>query len=92
MAMKKINIEPHTLQRMEERGVEKAEVIEVIRNGKDFDVKYNRHGKYKIFDFNDEYLGKYYRHKRVEVIYIEEDEEVVTVTVMAFYGKWEERI
>lgn len=36
-----------------------------------------------------EWNGKSYEQKRVEVIYAVEDDVLVTVTVYAFYGKWE---
>jgi hypothetical protein len=41
-----------------------------------------------VFSFKKERLGKYYEEKRVEVIYIEEGELTVTVTVYVFYGEW----
>ncbi len=37
-----------------------------------------------------ERLGKYYEQKRVEVIYVEEQESIVTVTVYVFYGEWKD--
>ena len=43
----------------------------------------------KTFDFNQIWNGKFYSKKRVEVIYIEEDEIIITVTVYVFYGEWE---
>ncbi len=42
-----------------------------------------------MFDFNSERLGRYYAQKRVEVHYVLEGDEAVTVTVYVFYGKWE---
>ena len=33
--------------------------------------------------------GKYYQQKRVEVIYTIKGDVIITVTVYAFYGKWE---
>jgi len=48
-------------------------------------------GKAKVYDFNQERHGKYYEQKRVEVIYTVERDIIITVTVYAFYGKWEEQ-
>lgn len=31
----------------------------------------------------------FYEQKRIEVIYIEENNVVITVTVYVFFGKWE---
>jgi len=33
--------------------------------------------------------GKLYAQKRVEVIYTVEDDTLVTITVYAFYGRWD---
>ena len=46
-------------------------------------------GKAKVYDFGQEWNGKCYEQKRVEVIYAVEEDVLVTVTVYAFYGKWE---
>ena len=46
-------------------------------------------GKAKVYDFGQEWNGNRYEQKRVEVIYAVEGEVLVTVTVYAFYGKWE---
>ncbi|MBI5841378.1 MAG: hypothetical protein HZB19_14875 [Chloroflexi bacterium] len=54
----------------------------------DIPARGNRNGKAKIYDFKQERLGKYYEHKRVEVIYVEEENQFVTVTVYVFYGEW----
>jgi hypothetical protein len=83
-----IRIEAHTLERAEERGTDEDEIIEVIETGFPVEAKYKREGRAKVFNFQGERLGKYYEQKRVEVFYIIEDEEIVTVTVYVFYGKW----
>lgn len=83
-----IKIEPHTLQRAEERGTNHEEIRDVLEHGFDFQARGNRKGRAKIYDFKRERLGKYYEHKRVEIIYAEEDETLITVTVYVFYGEW----
>ncbi len=52
-------------------------------------ARHGRVGKAKVYDFGQEWNGKRYEQKRVEVIYTVEDDVLVTVTVYAFYGKWE---
>jgi hypothetical protein len=86
----KIYIEPHTVERAEERGTTEKEIIDVIENGINIPAKYNRFGKYKIFDFDNERNGKFYEHKKVEVYYIIENDKIITVTVYLFYGKWKD--
>ena len=75
-----IQIDPHTLERAEERGTSEQEIRDVINRGISIPAKYGRIGKSKIYDFNQLRHGRYYDQKKVEV---------VTVTVYVFYGKWE---
>ena len=84
-----IRIDPHTLSRAEERGTDEAEIKDTITNGSAIPAKYGRLGKAKVYEFKQERLGKYYEHKRVEVIYALQEEVAVTVTVYVFYGTWE---
>lgn len=85
----KIQIEPHTLERAQERGTNKKEIIDVINSGFSIPAKYNKIGKAKVYPFNQKRNGKHYQHKRVEVFYLIENEIIITVTVYVFYGKWE---
>ncbi|HMV94724.1 MAG TPA: DUF4258 domain-containing protein [Anaerolineales bacterium] len=84
----KIQIEPHTLQRAEERGTNIEEIQIVIEKGTEIPARGNRKAKAKVFSFKKERLGKYYEEKRVEVIYVEEENIIITVTVYVFYGEW----
>jgi len=86
----KIKIEAHTLKRAIERGATKEEIIEVLKNGESIPAKSNRFAKHKVFTFNKERNGKYYKQKRIEVYYIIENVFLITVTVYVYYGKWEE--
>jgi hypothetical protein len=82
-------IDPHTLERADERGATRQEIIDVIETGDPVAAKYGRLAKSKLFAFQQERLGKYYEQKRIEVIYTIENETAVTITVYVFYGKWE---
>jgi len=84
-----IRIDPHTVERAEERGTSEEEIQDAIKNGFSIPAKRGRQGRAKIYEFKQERLGKYYEQKRVEVIYVLEEEVVVTVTVYVFYGEWE---
>ena len=83
-----IQIDPHTLERAQERGASEEEIKDVIRTGFDIAAKYGRTGKAKVYQFKQERHGKYYEQKRIEVFYIVEENLVVTVTAYVFYGKW----
>ncbi|MDO9288249.1 MAG: DUF4258 domain-containing protein [Thermodesulfovibrionales bacterium] len=84
-----IQIDPHTLERAEERGTSEAEIKDVILSGFTIPAKYERIGKAKIYDFKQNRHNKYYEQKRVEVFYLIEGDRIITVTVYVFYGKWE---
>jgi hypothetical protein len=85
----KIQIDPHTLERAEERGTNESEIYEVVNRGFSIPAKYGRFGKAKIYDFKQKRLNIYYEQKRVEVFYAKEDDTIVTITVYVFYGEWE---
>jgi hypothetical protein len=85
-----IQIDPHTLERAEQRGASEEEIYDVVRNGSIVPAKYGRMAKAKVYPYNQRRNGKQYEHKRIEVIYTSEsDMAVVTITVYVFYGKWE---
>ena len=84
-----IQIDPHTLDRAEERGTNEAEMTDVILSGFTIPAKYKHIGKAKIYDFKKNRHNKYYEQKRVEVFYLIEGDRMITVTVYVFYGKWE---
>ena len=84
-----IQIDPHTLERAEERGTNADEIMDVILSGTSIPAKFARLGKAKIYDFKKDRLGKYYEQKRVEVYFVVEGDVTITVTVYVFYGKWE---
>ena len=86
----KIQIDPHTLERAEERGTNESEIHEVVNTGFSIPAKYGRLGKAKIYDFKQKRLNIYYEQKRVEVFYTKEDDTIVTITAYVFYGKCEE--
>ena len=84
-----IQIDPHTLERAQERGTSEQEIKDVLATGFDIPAKYGRMGKAKVYDFKQKRHGKYYEQKRIEVLYTIEENSIVTVTVYVFYGKWE---
>ena len=85
-----IQIDPHTLERAEERGANEKEIKEVINSDFSISAKYGRIGRAKVYDFKQKRHDKYYGQKRIEVFYIIEENMAITVTVYVFYGKWEE--
>lgn len=76
-----IRIDSHTLQRANERGANEIEIKDVLTSGDIIPAKQNRFAKAKVYPYNQERLGKQYAEKRIEVVYVIEDEIIVTVTV-----------
>jgi hypothetical protein len=85
-----VQIAAHTLVRAQERGTNETEIADVIETGMVIPAKQGRLAKAKVYPFDQERLGKHYEQKRVEVIYLIENEIAVTITVYVFYGKWGE--
>ena len=54
--------------------------------GKEILAKKWRDARTKIFRYNKKWLGKWYAEKKVEVVYIEEKEELVVITVKVYLG------
>ncbi len=48
----KIQIDPHALERAEERGANETEITDVISNGFSIPAKYGRMAKAKVYEFH----------------------------------------
>jgi len=55
-----IRIDPHTLERAEERGASKEDIQDVINTGTTIPARYGRLGKAKTYDFKQKRHGQYY--------------------------------
>lgn len=86
----KIRIDPHTIARAGERGTNKTEIEGVIETVISIPARSGRIRKAKIYAFNQERMGKRYAQKRVEVVYVMEEDIAVTVTAYVFFGEWKE--
>ena len=84
-----VQIDPHTVERAEERGTNEHEILDVIRSGFPVAAKRGRFGKAKVYGFKRKRHGRYYQQKRVEVFFVVGRDCIITVTVYVFYGKWE---
>jgi hypothetical protein len=84
----KIRIEPHTIKRAVERGASENEIVETLQTGQPIIAKGNRLAKSKIFIFQQNRNGRFYEEKKLEVFYIVENDEIITITVYVFFGKF----
>lgn len=82
----KIQIEPHTLQRANQRGASEEEIKETLLNGNAISAKNNRLGKSKVFLFDSERNGKFYKEKKIEVYYVIENQTIIQLLLMFFSG------
>ena len=85
-----IRIDPHTASRAIERGTDEGEIRDVMETGNPMSTRPGRLGKAKIYSFGQERFGKTYPQKRVEVVYVMEQDVAVTVTVYVFFGEWKD--
>jgi len=84
----KIRLVEHARERVHERGTTEEEISMVLSKGERVEVKKGRKGMELVFDYDQEWLGKHYLQKKVKVVYVEEGDEVVVITVKVYYGMW----
>ncbi len=84
----KFKLIEHAKERTIERGATEDEIQMVLSAGNEVQVKKDRKGKETVFEYEREWLGKVYPQKKVRVIYVEENEEIIVITVKVYYGKW----
>ena len=78
----------HARERANERGTTENEIDMVLSRGQEAQLKKGRKGKEMIFNYNKDWLGKYYPQKKVKVVYVEEGVQAVVITVKVYYGEW----
>jgi hypothetical protein len=61
-----IRIDPHTLERAEERGTNEKEIKDVIRTGTSVPAKSGRIGKSKVYDFGQNRHGRITSRKKLK--------------------------
>jgi len=86
--MPNIKIITHAKLRARERGASEDEIGSTINTGIDVVVSRGRKAKEKVFEYNNEWLGKEYAQKKIQAIFVEEYGAIVVITVKVFYGNW----
>jgi hypothetical protein len=83
----KINYHSHLLARMEQRGITLEEVELTLSMGSDaLDAKPGTQGKVRVFDYQTEWLGRFFDEKEVTVYYKVSGENLIVLTALARYG------
>lgn len=80
-----IKIHPHAKARMQERGATEEEVIRTVETGENFPAKFGRTGFRRNFAFNNLWRGKKYNTKQLEAFAVEEDKDLIIITVVVKY-------
>ncbi len=86
----RVTIIDHARDRMRERGVSEDEVTATLERGQPGQAAVGRNARELVFPFNSQWQGKLYQQKKVRVVYIEEDDILIVITVYAYFGRWEE--
>jgi hypothetical protein len=80
-----VRFHPHAKERMLERGTNESEVVLTLEHGEQFPAKFNRTGFRRNFVFNNEWRGKYYKNKQVEVYAVKENTDWFVITIITKY-------
>ena len=83
--MKNIRFTEHALEQCNERGASEDEVKKTILNGIREDAKKGREQCKLNFQFKSLWNDQYYSIKQVVAIIIEENDEIIVITVYTFY-------
>ena len=80
-----VRLDPHALDRLQERGATQPEVVNTVLDGEPFPAKYGRSGFRRNFAFNGTWLGRFYATKQVEAYAVREGDDWLVITVITKY-------
>ncbi len=83
--MKPIRLSGHAQEQLPYRGTTEDEVVEAIHTGEWSEAELGRIECRKNFPFGQEWNGKVYASKQVRPIFVEEEREIVVVTIYTYY-------
>ncbi len=83
--MKPIRLTKHAQEQCIERGTNQFEIIQAIQLGTKKIAKNDRFRYEAIFQYNEQWQGKFYALKRVAAIVAETNIELLVITVYTFY-------
>lgn len=78
-------IHPHCRERMAERGATEAEIISTVQQGEQFPAKFGRTGFRRNFSYGQEWRGRVYRTKQLEVIAVEENGWLALTVIVRYF-------
>lgn len=83
--MKPIRLSGHAKDQVVYRGTSEKEVIEAIRTSRWQPAGLDRHECKKDFAYDREWNNVHYKTKQVRPIFIEEEKEIVVITVYTYF-------
>lgn len=83
--MKPVHLSGHASEQLLRRGVSPDEVVTAIRSAPWQKSERGRLECRQNFTYEREWNGKFYQTKQVRPIFVEEEDEIVVVTVYAYY-------
>lgn len=83
--MKPIKFSIHSLSYKEKRCFTESEVEDTIRNSEWQDAELGRLECKKDFEYNNIWNSKFYSTKQIKPVFVEEDDEIVVVTVYTYF-------
>ncbi|RJP64734.1 MAG: DUF4258 domain-containing protein [Ignavibacteriales bacterium] len=83
--MKPIRLSSHAENYISKRGFSIAEVIETISSSEWQQLENNRLECKKDFVYNEQWNNRFYKIKQVRPVFVEEENEIVVITVYTYY-------
>ena len=83
--MNLIVLSPHAREQLDLRGATEAEAQAAIMEGERLPARLGRTALRQNFPFRSQWKGRYYETKQVMPIVVEDEDDIVVVTVYVFY-------
>ena len=80
-----VRLHPHARERMQERGATEEEIQATVAQGEQFPTRFGRTGFRRNFQFDQEWRGRHYRTKQVEVYAVQQGADWLVITVITRY-------
>jgi hypothetical protein len=83
--MKPIRLSKHAIDQLFYRNITEEEVVEAITTSNWETAELGRLECKKNYLYEDEWNEKYYKIKQVRPIFVEEDDEIVVITIYTYF-------
>ena len=80
-----VRLHPHARERMQERGATEEEIQATVAQGEQFPARFGRTGFRRNFQFDQEWRGRHYRTKQIEVYAVQQGADWLVITVITRY-------